>query len=54
MQVGFYKTFARPIAKVLLMATLTYQFTYWLWAKSEADEVKREQQSRINPSRNVS
>jgi hypothetical protein len=45
--VGFYKTFARPVAKVLLMATFTYQFTYWVWVKLEKDEVKRERQSMV-------
>ncbi|KAE8442449.1 hypothetical protein EG329_003350 [Mollisiaceae sp. DMI_Dod_QoI] len=40
--VGFYKTFTRPVAKVLLMATFTYQLTYWAWVKLEKDEIKRE------------
>lgn len=39
-QIGFYKTFTRPIAKVLLMATFTYQLAYWAWVKLETDEVK--------------
>ncbi|CZR57892.1 uncharacterized protein PAC_07781 [Phialocephala subalpina] len=40
--VGFYKTFTRPVAKVLLMATFTYQLAYWGWVKLEKDEIKRE------------
>lgn len=39
-QIGFYKTFSRPIAKVLLMAMFTYQLAYWGWTKLEKDEVK--------------
>ena len=39
---GFYKTFARPVAKVLLMATFTYQLVYWTWVKLEKDEIKKE------------
>ncbi|KAG6034552.1 hypothetical protein E4U41_006497 [Claviceps citrina] len=34
----FYKTFTRPIAKVLTLAVFTYQFLYWGWVKLEADE----------------
>ncbi len=41
-QVGFYKTNAGPIAKVLLMATFVYQLTYWGWVKLEKEEKKRE------------
>ncbi|KAG5941879.1 hypothetical protein E4U53_007322 [Claviceps sorghi] len=40
----FYKTFTRPVAKVLVLAVFTYQFAYWGWAKLEADEHQR----RIN------
>ncbi|PVH78270.1 hypothetical protein DL98DRAFT_516935 [Cadophora sp. DSE1049] len=40
--VGFYKTFARPVAKVLLMATFTYQFVYWGWVFLEKDEIKKQ------------
>ncbi|KAK3181058.1 hypothetical protein K4F52_007599 [Lecanicillium sp. MT-2017a] len=36
----FYKTFTRPIAKVLLVAVFTYQVAYWGWLKLEADEVR--------------
>ncbi|KAF7944954.1 uncharacterized protein EAE97_005587 [Botrytis byssoidea] len=36
----FYKTFTRPIAKTLLMATFIYQLTYWGWVKLEKDELK--------------
>ncbi|KAG5970575.1 hypothetical protein E4U55_001611 [Claviceps digitariae] len=34
----FYKTFTRPVAKVLVLAVFTYQFIYWGWSKLEADE----------------
>ncbi|KAK0110814.1 hypothetical protein ONS96_002407 [Cadophora gregata f. sp. sojae] len=40
--IGFYKTFTRPIAKVLLMATFTYQFVYWGWVYLEKDEIKKQ------------
>jgi len=45
--VGFYKTFTRPVAKVLLMATFTYQLAYWAWVKLEKDEIKREKTAEI-------
>ncbi|CAG9999901.1 unnamed protein product [Clonostachys byssicola] len=35
----FYKTFTRPIAKVVLGAVLTYQLVYWAWVKLETDEI---------------
>jgi hypothetical protein len=41
-QAQFYKTFTRPVAKVLLMAVLTYQLVYWGWMKLETDEVRAE------------
>ncbi|KAL7925265.1 hypothetical protein ACQKWADRAFT_283496 [Trichoderma austrokoningii] len=34
----FYKTFTRPIGKVLVLAVFTYQVAYWTWLKLEADE----------------
>ncbi|KAH9210345.1 hypothetical protein DL95DRAFT_465924 [Leptodontidium sp. 2 PMI_412] len=40
--VGFYKTFTRPVAKVLLMATFTYQLAYWGWAYLEKAEIKKQ------------
>jgi hypothetical protein len=43
----FYKTFTRPIAKVLLTATLTYQFLYWAWVKLETDEIRAETDATI-------
>ncbi|KAH8804626.1 hypothetical protein F5884DRAFT_419530 [Xylogone sp. PMI_703] len=46
--IGFYKTFARPIAKVLLMATLTYQMAYWAWVKLEKDEIRAEREAEIS------
>lgn len=39
-QVGFYKSFGRPIAKVFLGAMFTYQITYLLWHKLEIEETK--------------
>lgn len=39
-QANFYKTFTRPVLKVLLMATLTYQIAYVSWMKLEQDEIK--------------
>ncbi|KAG4428882.1 hypothetical protein IFR05_015631 [Cadophora sp. M221] len=40
--VGFYKTFTRPVAKVLLMATFTYQLAYWGWVYLEKAEIKKQ------------
>lgn len=38
----FYKTFTRPVFKVLLTAVFTYQVFYWSWVKLEADEMRRD------------
>lgn len=38
-QTQFYKTFTRPVAKVLILAVFTYQVAYWSWNKLEADEL---------------
>lgn len=38
LQSQFYKTFTRPIAKVLVVAVFSYQLIYWGWVKLEADE----------------
>ncbi|KFH46266.1 hypothetical protein ACRE_029370 [Hapsidospora chrysogenum ATCC 11550] len=43
----FYKTFTRPVAKVLLMAVLTYQLIYWSWVKLETDEIRAERDATI-------
>ncbi|PHH85069.1 hypothetical protein CDD83_932 [Cordyceps sp. RAO-2017] len=43
----FYKTFARPVAKVLVLAVFTYQLAYWGWAKLEAEEHRSETQATI-------
>lgn len=51
-QIGFYKTFARPVAKVLLMSTFTYQLVYWLWVKLETDEIKAEKQGKSGQEQN--
>ncbi|KAL1887052.1 hypothetical protein Cpir12675_006720 [Ceratocystis pirilliformis] len=37
----FYKTFGRPIAKVLLIAMFTYQLLYLGWTKLEHNDVKK-------------
>merc|ERR1712000_342958 len=36
----FYKQFTRPVAKVLLMAVLTYQLVYFGWMTLETEEIK--------------
>jgi hypothetical protein len=41
-QRDFYKTFTRPVAKVLLTAVFTYQLVYWAWVKLETDEIRAE------------
>ncbi|KAL7797466.1 hypothetical protein V8C37DRAFT_369556 [Trichoderma ceciliae] len=38
----FYRTFTRPIGKVLVLAVFTYQLAYWSWTKLEADEHRAE------------
>lgn len=43
----FYKTFGRPIAKVFLMAILTYQLTYLAWMKLEQDDIKDRTQGEL-------
>ncbi|KAI2608378.1 uncharacterized protein GGS25DRAFT_273348 [Hypoxylon fragiforme] len=43
----FYKTFGRPIAKVLLVAVFTYQVAYYLWVKLEYNEIKSEMRATI-------
>jgi hypothetical protein len=42
LQAQFYKTFTRPIGKVLVLAVFTYQVAYWTWTKLEADEHREE------------
>lgn len=37
---AFYKTFGRPIAKVVLAAIFTYQLVYYAWVRLEHNEVK--------------
>ncbi|OLN84458.1 hypothetical protein CCHL11_08202 [Colletotrichum chlorophyti] len=44
---NFYKTFTGPVLKVLLMATFTYQVTYWTWTKLEQDEIRADKQREI-------
>jgi len=50
--VGFYKTFTRPIAKVLLMATFTYQLAYWAWVKLEKDEIRSQREAEVSALEN--
>lgn len=38
-QIAFYRQNGRPILKVLLMATFTYQLAYFGWRKMEAREM---------------
>ncbi|TVY58112.1 Inner membrane assembly complex subunit 17 [Lachnellula cervina] len=45
--IGFYKTFSRPIAKVLLMATFTYQVAYWGWVYLEKGEIKAQKTAEL-------
>ena len=45
-QVRFYKSFGRPIAKVFLGAVFTYQVVYWGWVKLETDEIKRQKKGK--------
>ncbi|KJZ75559.1 hypothetical protein HIM_05022 [Hirsutella minnesotensis 3608] len=47
-QTQFYKTFTRPVAKVLLLAVFTYQVVYWSWVKLEADEARVEADCEIS------
>lgn len=44
-QTSFYKEFGRPMSKVFLMAFFSYQVFYWLWARMEKDEERREKDS---------
>ncbi|GAB0138288.1 hypothetical protein EsDP_00006525 [Epichloe bromicola] len=46
-QSQFYKTFARPIAKTLVIAVFTYQFFYWGWVKLETDEHQQKTDAEI-------
>ncbi|TFB05095.1 hypothetical protein CCMA1212_002436 [Trichoderma ghanense] len=43
----FYKTFTRPVGKVLVLAIFTYQVAYWTWLKLEADEHRAETDATI-------
>ncbi|ATY66523.1 hypothetical protein A9K55_000927 [Cordyceps militaris] len=44
---SFYKTFSRPIAKVMILAVFTYQVAYWSWIKLEADEARAKVDAEI-------
>ncbi|PQE11349.1 Inner membrane assembly complex subunit 17 protein [Rutstroemia sp. NJR-2017a BVV2] len=46
-QRNFYKTFTRPVAKVLLMAAFTYQLVYWGWVKLEKNEMMEDKRREI-------
>ncbi|TLD23985.1 hypothetical protein PspLS_06628 [Pyricularia sp. CBS 133598] len=43
----FYKTFGRPILKVVLSAMFVYQVAYYAWVKMETDEITRDRQAEI-------
>ncbi|KAG9255241.1 uncharacterized protein F5Z01DRAFT_673193 [Emericellopsis atlantica] len=43
----FYKTFTRPVAKVLLIAVFTYQLIYWSWVKLDTEETKAQADATI-------
>jgi len=43
----FYKQFTRPVAKVLLMAVLTYQLVYFGWMTLETEEIKAQADATI-------
>ncbi|KAI2473726.1 hypothetical protein F4781DRAFT_378575 [Annulohypoxylon bovei var. microspora] len=40
----FFKTFGRPIAKVFLLAILTYQLAYYSWVRLEHFDIKSNMQ----------
>ncbi|TLS27340.1 hypothetical protein PpBr36_04478 [Pyricularia pennisetigena] len=44
---SFYKTFGRPILKVVLSAMFVYQVAYYAWVKMETDEITRDRQAEI-------
>ncbi|KAI6351341.1 hypothetical protein MCOR25_010005 [Pyricularia grisea] len=44
---NFYKTFGRPILKVVLSAMFVYQVAYYAWVKMETDEITRDRQAEI-------
>ena len=44
-EVGFYKRFGRPIAKVFFGAIFTYQVVYLVWNKLETDAVMDQKRS---------
>ena len=43
--VNFYRTHGRAFAKVLTLAFLTYQITYWTWLMLKTEEI-RDQKNR--------
>ncbi|KAI1468449.1 uncharacterized protein F4812DRAFT_458883 [Daldinia caldariorum] len=45
----FYKTFGRPMAKVFLLAVLTYQLAYYFWVRLENNEIKAEMRGKRSP-----
>ncbi|KAI6275048.1 hypothetical protein MCOR27_007143 [Pyricularia oryzae] len=44
---NFYKTFGRPILKVVLSAMFVYQVAYYGWVKMETDEITRDREAEI-------
>lgn len=47
-QLGFYRSFGRPIAKVFLGAVFTYQVIYFAWVKLDVEDVKDKKSSSLN------
>ncbi|KAI6275049.1 hypothetical protein MCOR27_007143 [Pyricularia oryzae] len=43
---NFYKTFGRPILKVVLSAMFVYQVAYYGWVKMETDEITRDREEQ--------
>ena len=45
--VNFYKTYGRAFAKVITLAFLSYQISYWYWLLLETEEIKDEKNREI-------
>jgi hypothetical protein len=44
---NFYTTYGRAFAKVITLAFLTYQITYWTWLTLETEAIKDEKNREI-------
>ena len=49
-QVGFYRSFGRPIAKTFFGAVFTYQVIYFVWVKLDVDEMKAKKSGISSPT----